>query len=194
MKGWGIILVLSFGFLFEVRCQELYFSVAARCSIPLNSPFQRSFYFDISYVDTTWVVDWIKVDFAPAYLFTTIDQFTVNDRTSSIGVGGGKASYLSSRVELRVGLMLRYLYIERFVKTGSSNRDEGSYSSQGVGIEMPWRLTWRVWNASPLHFFVEGTPGFTKVIRQRTYGRPDPAMKVRSNPSLAVVAGFMYQF
>lgn len=193
MKGRAVLFVLCFGFLSEGRCQELYLSVADRCSIPLNGPPQRSFHFGVIYTDSAWVIDWLRVDHAPTFLFTTIDQITVQDRTNSFGLGGGKCIRMNRRLELRMGFQLRYHIIHRSVDTGFSSYG-GSFYAQAVGCEIPVWLSWRVWSAWPLHLFIEGTPGYAGVIGQSTYDRPDPSMKVRSSPSLAVSAGLMYQF
>jgi hypothetical protein len=147
----------------------------------------------MSYADTSWVVDWLRVDYAAAYLFEGIDQFTVKDRTRSIGLGVGQCLPQGQRLQLRVGLQLRFSMINRSVKTGFSNWDAGVYEAHGVSCEIPLSLAWRVWRSWPLHVFVEGTPGYTTIVLQRTHERPDAAMKVRSNPSIAVLAGFMIQ-
>lgn len=192
MKPQVFVLLLSAGCC-EARCQDLSLAFAARCSIPHNGPLQRGFHVDVSYADTSWLVDWVRVEYAPAYLFKGIDQFTINDRSRSIGFGGGKCIRLGQSLELRTGLQLRFSMINRSVKTGFSNWDAGVYEAHGVSCEIPLSLAWGVWRSWPLHVFVEGTPGHTTIVLLRTHERPDAAMKVRSNPSIAVLAGFMIQ-
>ncbi len=169
--------------------QEFTFSMAARCSIPLNDPARQSYHLDLGYADTSWTIDWLRINYASAYLFKIIDVFTVNERTRSAGLACGWYLHRGKRLEMRAGIQLRYDQIERSVFTGPIGWASGAYSAGCVGYEVPVQVALRLGRSGPFQLFVETVPGYTGVISQRGYDRPDPSMRIRNTLNLAMLAG-----
>ncbi|MCB9163399.1 MAG: hypothetical protein H6592_03030 [Flavobacteriales bacterium] len=170
--------------------QEFSCSIAARCSLPLNDPAQLSYHLDLGYADTSWTIDWLRIDYAAAYLFKTIDDFTLEEQTRSVGLAFGWYMHRRERLEMRVGIQLRYNRIERSVFTGPSGWAYGSYTAQCMGSEVPVQIALRLGRSSPFHFFVEAVPGYSHVLSQRSFDRPDTSMRVRNTLSMALLSGF----
>lgn len=173
--------------------QEFTFSMAARCSLPLNDPPQRSYHLDLGYADTTWFIDWLRIDHAAAHLFRTIDVITVDEQTRSVGLACGWHLFQGHRIEMRTGLQLRYARIRRWVGLGFSNYNAGAFVAQCVGSEVPVQIALRLGRCSPFHFFVEAVPGYSHVLSQRSFVRPDHTMRVRSTLNMAFLVGFRVQ-
>lgn len=170
--------------------QDFSCSIAARCSLPLNDPPQRSYHLDLGYADTSWTIDWLRIDYAAAYLFKTIDDFTLDEQTRSGGLACGWYLFQSHRIEIRTGFQLRYTRTRRWVGLGFSNYHAGAYVAQCVASEVPMQVALRMGRSSAFHFFVEAVPGYSHVLFQRSYDRPDPSMRLRSTLSMALLAGF----
>ena len=81
-----LLLMLGIGPWCAMHGQDFSCSIAARCSLPLNDPPQRSYHLDLGYADTSWTIDWLRIDYAAAYLFKTIDDFTLDEQTRSGGL------------------------------------------------------------------------------------------------------------
>jgi hypothetical protein len=193
MHSRVVLFLVCIGAWCDMPGQDLSISMAARCSLPLNDPAQPGYHLDLGYADTSWTIDWLRVDYATAYLFKTIDVITVDEQTRSVGLACGWHLFQGHRIEMRTGLQLRYASIRRWAGLGFSNYNAGAYVAQCVGSEVPVQIALRLGRSSPFHFFVEAVPGYSHVLSQRSFDRPEHTMRVRSTLNMAFLAGFRMQ-